>query len=250
MTSLCAALLVSLSAAQAATPVAGPTPSLAPGAILDRIDDLYRADSSHGTLTMKVVTAHWTRALDLELWSKGKDESLIHITAPAKERGTATLKVGPNIWNYLPNVKRVVKVPSSMMGGSWMGSHFTNDDLVKASRMSRDYDVTMDASAPADEIVMTCVPKPSAAVVWGKLVVAVRRADLMPLSIAYYEEHGKLARTLTFTDVTKLGGRQIPAVTRIVPADRPGESTELRYQSLTLGVALPDDLFSLRSLQR
>lgn len=225
-------------------------PALDPKAILDRIDDLYRGDSSHGRLTMKVVTAHWSRTLELEVWSKGKDDSLIRITAPAKERGTATLKAGTNIWNYLPNVQRVVKVPSSMMGGSWMGSHFTNDDLVKASRMSQDYNLSLAPGAPADRIVIDCLPRENAAVVWGKLVATVRRADLMPLSIAYYDEHGKLARTLTFSDVTRLGGRNIPAVTRMVPADKPGEMTEIRYRQLELDVPLPNDLFSLRSLQR
>jgi outer membrane lipoprotein-sorting protein len=244
MMSAWSVLFVSLAHAGAAAP------ALDPAAILDRVDDLYRANSSHGVLTMKVVTSHWSRALELEVWSKGKDESLIRITSPAKERGTTTLKVGANIWNYLPNVKRVVKVPSSMMGGSWMGSHFTNDDLVKVSRMSKDYDVTVDTGAPADRVVLLCTPKENAAVVWGKLVVSVRRADLMPLSIVYYDEHGKLARTLTFSDVTRMGGREIPAVTRMVPADKPGESTEIRYQSLAVDVPLPADLFSLRSLQR
>ncbi len=225
-------------------------PPIDPKAILDRVDDLYRGISSHGQLTMKVVTAHWTRTLELEVWSKGKDDSLIRITAPAKERGTTTLKAGSNIWNYLPNVQRVVKVPSSMMGGAWMGSHFTNDDLVRASRMSQDYNLTVKAGAPADQIVIDCVPKENAAVVWGRLVATVRRADLMPLSIAYYDEHGKLARTLTFADVTKLGGREIPATTRMTPADKPGEMTEIRYQHLELGVPLPNDVFSLRNLQR
>jgi outer membrane lipoprotein-sorting protein len=237
-------VLVAVSAARAA-----PAP-VDPKALLDRVDDIYRGTSSHGQLTMKVVTAHWTRTLGLEVWTKGKEDSLIRITAPAKERGTATLKVGSNIWNYLPNVQRVVKVPSSMMGGAWMGSHFTNDDLVRLSRMSQDYDLTVEAGAPADQIVIDCVPKPNAPVVWGRLVVKVRRADLMPLSIAYFDEHGKLARTLTFSDVSKLGGREIPAVSRMVPADKPGEMTEIRYERLELGVALPDDLFSLRSLQR
>jgi outer membrane lipoprotein-sorting protein len=234
----------------AVAPARGAGPPVDAKAILDRIDDLYRGASSHAQLSMKVVTTHWTRTLELEAWSKGKDDSLIRITAPAKERGTGTLKAGTNIWSYLPNVKRVVKVPSSMMSGSWMGSHFTNDDLVRDSRMSRDYDVSVDPGAPADRVVIAGVPKPSAPVVWGKVVATVRRSDLMPLSVAYYDEHGKLARTLAFSEVSKLGGREIPSVARMVPADKPGEMTEVHYQRLELGVALPDDMFSLRNLQR
>ena len=113
---------------------------LTPGAILDRIDDLYRGKSSHAIMRMAVVTENWTRELELESWSMGKEKSLMRILSPRKEKGTATLKSGKQMWNYLPKVDRVIKIPSSMMGSSWMGSHFTNDDLVKESRMAEDYD--------------------------------------------------------------------------------------------------------------
>ena len=107
--------------------------------MLDKVDDLYRGVSSQGKMTMTIVTAHWTRSLSLEFQSKGKDKSLVRILAPVKEKGTATLRSGNEIWNYLPKVNRVVKLPSSMMSASWMGSHFTNDDLVKQSRFTEDY---------------------------------------------------------------------------------------------------------------
>lgn len=103
------------------------------------MDDLFRGKSSQGLMTMTVVTKHWKRTLTMQWWSKGKDRSLVRILAPKKEAGTATLRVGNDVWNYLPKVKRVIKLPSSMMSGSWMGSHFTNDDLVKESRMADDY---------------------------------------------------------------------------------------------------------------
>ena len=107
--------------------------------ILDNVDDLYRSNASHGILTLSVTTVNWQRTLTLEQWSKGEDKSLIKILKPKKEKGLATLRVDKNMWNYLPKVKRVVKIPSSMMSSSWMGSHFTNDDLVKQSRMTEDY---------------------------------------------------------------------------------------------------------------
>ena len=216
--------------------------------ILDKVDDLYRGSSSHGKLTMKVVTAHWTRELTLEEWSRGKEKSLIRILAPEKEAGTATLKVGADIWNYLPKVNRVVKVPSSMMSGAWMGSHFTNDDLVKSSRMADDFDC---ASAPVPQgLALTCTPKKDAPVVWGRVVVTVRKEDDLPLSIDYFDEDLKPARKLEFSDLRKLGGRTLPMIARMVPSDKPGEMTEIRYEDLAFDVNLPDDLFTLRNLQR
>ncbi|HUU01203.1 MAG TPA: outer membrane lipoprotein-sorting protein [Myxococcota bacterium] len=221
--------------------------------MLEKVDDLYRGNSSYGKMTMKVVTGHWTREMKIEGWSKGKQKSLMRILSPRKEKGTTTLKSGNNIWNYLPKVKRVIKVPSSMMGGSWMGSHFTNDDLIKESRMSDDYDfkTTFEGKRNGEDVVdITCTPKPEAAVVWGKLVVTVRTSDMQPLAVLYYDEDLELARTMTFSEIKEMSGRRIPTVMKMVPADKPAEYTMFRYNEIKFDVPLKDDIFSLRSLQR
>ena len=221
--------------------------------ILDRVDDLFRGDSSRGEMTMKITTAHWSRELSMEFWNMGKDKSLVRILSPKKEKGTATLRSGNEIWNYLPKVRRVIKLPSSMMSASWMGSHFTNDDLVKESRMAEDYtfEVTFEGERDGVRIIeITCTPREDAAIVWGKAVVTVRHDDLMPLSILYYDEDLALARTMTFADFRMLGGRMLPARAEIVPADKPDESTVVIYDKMVFDEVFPDDLFSLRTLQR
>jgi len=200
---------------------------------------------------MTVTTEHWRRSLTLEFWSKGKERTLIRILAPKKEEGTATLKSGNDLWNYLPKVKRVIKLPSSMMSASWMGSHFTNDDLVKESRMTQDYDFSVSFQGRRDGrdvIDITCIPKPDAPIVWGKVVVTVRAADHLPVSVVYYDEDMTLARTMTYGDVRVLGGRTLPARLEMVPADKPTESTVVVYDDITFDVPLPNDTFSLRAL--
>ena len=226
---------------------------LTPKQILDKVDDLFRSRSSHGFGTMTVATAHWKRSLSLEMWSKGKDKSLVRILAPKKEKGTTTLRAGNDIWNYLPKVNRVIKLPSSMMEASWMGSHFTNDDLVKESRMADDYtfEITFVGEDEGEEVVrVTCHPKPEAAVVWGKVVVRARLKDYLPLSIKYFDEDLQLARTMTFSQVSELGGRMLPAVVTMVPEEKPDESTIVRYEKMEFDIGLDDDFFSLRTLQR
>jgi outer membrane lipoprotein-sorting protein len=226
---------------------------LTPKQILDRVDDLFRSQSSHGLATMTVTTAHWKRSLTLEMWSKGKDKSLVRILAPKKEKGTTTLRSGNDIWNYLPKVKRVIKLPSSMMAASWMGSHFTNDDLVKESRMADDYtfEITFRGEVAGDDIVeVTCHPKPEAAVVWGKVLVRARLKDYLPLFVKYFDEDLRLARTMTFSQVSELGGRMLPAVVTMVPEEKPDESTIVRYEKMEFDIGLDDDFFSLRTLQR
>jgi outer membrane lipoprotein-sorting protein len=238
-------------------PVAAAEPTapaeLSARAILDHVDDLFRGDSAHGRAVMTVKTEHWERSLTLEFWSKGKDLSLIRILAPKKEAGTATLKVGNELWNYLPKVKRVIKLPSSMMSASWMGSHFTNDDLVKESRMTVDYDFAITSQGRRDDedvIELTLHPKENAPVVWGKVVVVVRAQDYLPIVVTYYDEDLDLARTLTYRDIRELGGRRLPVTMRMVPADKPDEMTEVTYETIEFDVKLPEDLFSLRELQR
>jgi Outer membrane lipoprotein-sorting protein len=223
-----------------------------PSDIIDRVDRLLRGESSHGIATLEVVTEHWNRSLSMEVWSLGTEYSLVRITSPAKEAGTATLKAQDNIWNYLPKVDRTIKIPASMMMGSWMGSHFTNDDLVKESRLVEDYDIALSFEGDRDgqavwEFKLT--PKPDAPVVWGHIEYRVRKAELMPLWARYYDENGKLIRTLDFSDFKEMGGRLVPAVMNMAPEDKPGESTTIRYEQLEFGIALEPSFFSLQTLR-
>jgi hypothetical protein len=220
--------------------------------IVDRVDRMLRGNSSRGDLVMEIATAHWTRSLEMRVWSLGTAYALVRVTAPAKEAGTATLKVDQEVWNYLPRVDRTIKVPPSLMMGAWMGSHFTNDDLVKESRMIDDYDIAIGFEGDRDGVAVwefTLSPRPTAAVVWGRVVMQVRKADLMPTWSRYYDERGNLMRTMTFSDYRTFGTRLVPAVTVVRPADKPDERTTIRYRDLAFDVKLTPDFFSLRNLQ-
>ena len=220
--------------------------------ILDNVDDLYRSNASHGILTLSVTTVNWQRTLTLEQWSKGEDKSLIKILKPKKEKGLTTLRVDKNMWNYLPKVKRVVKIPSSMMSSSWMGSHFTNDDLVKQSRMAEDYtfSITFEGMNDGKEIIeITCLPNKEAAVVWGKVEVVVYADDYLPLRMTYYDESLLLSRTLEFTNIEMMDGKIIPTMMSMIPTNEPGESTTVKWEEIQFDVTIDDEFFSLRKLQ-
>jgi hypothetical protein len=220
--------------------------------LLDSTDDMQRGESSTATVTMNVKTARWTRSLTMQSWSKGEEKSLIRITAPAKEAGVTTLKVGENIWNYLPKVDRTMKVPAGMMSGSWMGSHFSNDDLVKESRMADDYTYKL-ASKPDDagagNYVVECEATATAAVVWGKVVVTLN-ADKMTEHIQYFDEKGVLIRTMKFSDIKDIGGKQVATRMMLVPEDKPGEFTEIIYDELSFNANVPESMFSLQELKK
>jgi len=221
--------------------------------ILDKIDKMWRGESSTGTYLMKIKTTHWERTLRIKSWTKGLDYTLIRIEYPKKEKGVATLKVENNLWNYLPKIKRVIKVPSSLMMGSWMGSHFTNDDLVKESTLANDYHhrITFEGKREGQEVYeITLLPKEEAAVVWGKIVVVVRQKDLIPLYQEYCDEKEKPVRKMILSDVKKMGGRLLPSNMKVVPYDKPGEFTEIIYGDIVFDMELPDTFFSLRNLKQ
>lgn len=220
--------------------------------LLDGTDDMHRGASSHATVTMKVRTRRWARSLTMESWSEGEDRSLIVIRSPAKEAGMATLMVDDNIWNYLPKVDRTMKVPGSLMGGSWMGSHFTNDDLVKDSRMTDDYTYQIIERPAADgtgQYAVECVPKPDAPVVWGKVVVRLS-IDEAPTEITYWDEKGRLKRTMTFSGYREVDGRLMAGAMRLVPTGKAEEYTEILYDEIEFDVELPPETFTLQGLKR
>ena len=227
--------------------------NISPEKILNNVDDLYRSNASHSILTLSVTTVNWQRTLTLEQWSKGEDKSLIKVLKPKKEKGLATLRVDKNVWNFLPKVKRVVKIPSSMMSSSWMGSHFTNDDLVKQSRMAEDYtfSITFEGMKDGKEIIeVTCLPNKEAAVVWGKVEVVVYADDYLPLRMIYYDEDLLLSRTLEFTNIEMMDGKMIPTMMSMIPTDEPGESTTVKWEEVKFDITIDDNFFSLRKLQQ
>lgn len=223
-----------------AAPLTGPE-------IVDRLDNLYRSASSQGRMSMRISTRHWYRALSLEFWSKGQDRMLIKVLQPAEERGVALLRHGPQAWNYLPKVQRLVTLPLSMLSTSCLGSHFTYEDLVKMRPLSLDYqcDLSFAGTRGGQEVVeVTCRPKPGAPVVWGRITVLASRAHYLPLTVRYYDEDQNLVRVMTFDQVKNLSGRLLPSRLEVVPQDKPGERTVVVYEALTFDLPVSDHLFT------
>ncbi|MAG71289.1 MAG: outer membrane lipoprotein-sorting protein [Acidobacteria bacterium] len=242
-----------LTAAAVALGLVAPQTDLTPKEIIERVDRVMRGDSSHGVSQMNIVTEHWERELVMEMWSMGTDYSLIRVRSPAREAGTATLMADKDIWNYLPKVDRTIKIPTSMMSGAWMGSHFTNDDLVKESQLIEDFDVELTFDGERDGVTVwefRLTPKPEVAVVWGHIDYRVRQSDYMPLWARYFDEDEELARTMRFSEFKDLGGRTVPTVMDVIPADKPNERTRVIYESIEFDIDLDRSFFSLQTLQR
>jgi len=222
-------------------------------ALMRHIDRLWRSDSAQSIMSMTVKTRRYSRRMKMESWAKGKEKSLILIREPKKDRGIATLKVDDNIWNYLPKINRVTKVPASLMSGSWMGSHFTNDDLVRENTYEDEYDsqITFKGERNAKQIVeITSIPKENAAVIWGKVVTVIDKSNMTPVTSAYYNEENDLVRIMYFSQLEQKGERLVPMKMVLQPIDKPDESTIVEYHDIKFDINIDDRVFSIKRLKR
>ena len=238
-------------AAWAAPRPAADSPEFGPW-VMDHIDDMHRGTSSHGVLSMTVKTEHWTRTLSMESWSRGEDYSLVRILEPKKERGTATLKARDDLFTFLSKTGRTIKITGAMLGGSWMGSHFTNNDLVKSSRLADDYTIALTGQGKllgVPQYVFTLTARPDAAVVWGKIEVTVQQEDLLPTREVFYDEEGTAMRALEFGNYKEIGGRTVAGALTMRPLDGSGEYTRVTYDSLEFDVDLPESMFTVQHLK-
>lgn len=248
---LVVAAAVGLSAGGAVIPsgsVAQQPPNV--DALLAHLDDLYRSTSSIARIEIIVTNPRTTRTLRVKAWTRGEEEALILIEAPPREAGTATLRVEENLWNYLPRIARTIRVPPSAMLGSWMGTDFTNDDLVKESSLRKDFTARVDrrSEAPAGWW-LTLDVKPGIVGRWARIEVLVSD-DKLPVEERHFDRKGRLARTMKFDEVKVLGGRRLPSHLWLTPSDTERQKTELRYLEIQFNVTLPDDTFSLSRLER
>jgi hypothetical protein len=221
--------------------------------IVTKAENNIKGHTSQTDMTIEIIRPTWKRSLSLKGWSKGEDYSMSVVTAPAKDAGTVFLKRLKEIWNWVPSIERVVKLPPSMMAQSWMGTDFTNDDLVKASSRIDDYTHkilgdTVIEGRKCWKIEM--IPLPQAAVVWGKLIMFIDQKDYLELRLEFYDEDFKLVNILQCSDVKIMGGRTIPAKMEMIPAGKKGQETVIIYNSAIFDKPIEDSFFTTDNMKK
>ncbi len=221
--------------------------------IIKTAEDKIKGETSHAKIKMVIKTPDYTRELQMESWWEGNKKALIKTIAPKKEAGNKTLKIGNEMWNYLSNTETTIKIPPSMMLQSWNGSDFTNDDLVRESNYSEDYNerlLKVDSLNNLPTWKIELDPKPDAPVVWGKLLYWVSQKDTLPVRIEYYDESGELIRQMEFNQVKKFGSRKIPSLWSMISHTEEGHTTTFELLEAEFDKKLNDNLFSFRELER
>ena len=214
-----------------------------------KLDQLYRFDSSRGKMRMSIKTPHYERELTMRMWTQGRDFALVRILAPRKESGISTLKRENEMWNYLPKIDKTIRIPPSLMAGSWMGSDLTNDDLVRDASWQKDY-MAKKSESQAGEICVQFDAKKDAAVAWDKVIACLDEEALLPTHMDFYDEKDRKARTMIYSDRKMFDGQMLPARLTLKPLLKDGNETVIVYEELEFNVKHKAKLFTLSSLKK
>ena len=221
-----------------------------------RAEGNLRSDSTFfsGRMTVKSPRLARPRVIEFSSWEDGPGKrSFIRIRRPAKDAGTGFLKQHPNLWMYVPRVERTVRVPPSMMSQSWMGSDFSNDDLVRDSSEVADYDhrlLGVDPSQGNGAYVLEYVPHEGVAIVWGRIVAWIDRESGVALRQEFYDEDGQKLRLMVFDDIREQDGRQVPHRWTLTPLDKEGHETLIEVMEIRFDPDFDDSVFSRRNLEK
>lgn len=221
--------------------------------IVKTADARMRGKTSQALITIQTVRPGWTREMKVKTWMKGTDLAMILIQSPAKERGIVYLKRRKELWNWLPSLEKIIKLPPSMMSQSWMGTDFTNDDLVKESSIVFDYTHQLIGDtviAERDCYQVRMLPKPEAAVVWGQLIVCIDKKDYLELHTRFYDEEGTMVNSMNAYDIKKMDNRTIPTRFEMIPADKPGRKTVMIYEQVFYDRPMDDGFFTTEQMKQ
>ena len=221
--------------------------------IVKKANELTLGKTSKGINKMTLVRPDWTREVSMKVWSKGTDYYMILITSPAREKGQVFLKRKNEMWNWVPSIGKMIKIPPSMMSQSWMGSDFTNDDLLRESSIVNDYFHKIIGSEIIDNFEcykIELVPKPEAAVVWGKIIVWISKEKYYTLRAEYYDETDELLNIQESSDIKKMGDRTLPTKMTMMPTDKPGNQTILELIKVEFNTQINDNFFSQQNMKK
>ncbi len=222
--------------------------------IVKHADDKMRGEkSSYSVMSMTVVRPTWERTVNFKSWSKGTELSMVLITAPAKDQGQAFLKIKQEMWNWNPLINRMIKLPTSMLSQGWMGSDYTNDDLLNQRSIVTDYSHKI---LGEEQIVgelcykIELIPKEDAPVVWGKIIMWISKKDYLSLKVEYYDEDAYLVKTELGKELKTINGRYIPTTFELIPADEEGNKTVIRIQDIQFNIPIEDSFFSQQNMKK
>lgn len=220
--------------------------------IVQQADEKMRGTTMQTEMIIKTIRPAWTREMQCKTWMKGNELAMILISSPARDKGICFLKRKKEVWNWMPSLERTIKLPPSMMTQSWMGTDFTNDDLVKESSVVEDYIHTVKGDTIIQNrncYIIQMIPKPETAVVWSMVIVCIDKKDFLELHSRFYDEDGQLINTMNCYDIKLMHDRVIPTRFEMIPADKKGHKTIMIYNNIQYNIPIADNFFTVEKMK-
>ncbi len=221
--------------------------------IVKKADEKMQGLSNYAVMTIKIIRPTWQREMKMRSWSLGTEYSMIIIDEPKKDKGMVFLKRKKEIWNWIPSIDKSIKLPPSMMMQNWMGTDFTNDDLVKQSSIVVDYTHSLIGDSTIQDLdcyKIELIPNDNAPVVWGRIVIFIDKNEYMQMRTEFYDEDGFMINLMNFYDVKEMGGRVIPTTMEMIPVDSPDKKTLMIYESIEFDIDISEDYFTTQKMKR
>jgi len=217
--------------------------------IMKKVDENVRGKNIYMQMNMSITSLGHKRTMKMQTWAQGSKKSFVKTIYPPKDRGITFLSLDNQMWQYIPKIERIIKIPPSMMLQNWMGSDITNDDMVKQSSIVDDYDATI-LKREANIVTIQLVPKEDAAVVWGKIISQINTTNYTNVKDVFYDEDGLQVRTFTYEKVKKFGKYYIPTYWKITPSDKKGQYTEIIIEDVKYDTKISEQYFKKSALKR
>ncbi len=217
--------------------------------IIQKLDNNIRGKNIYMKISMRVVSLNHERSMKLENWSQGNKKSFVKVLYPPKDKGITFLSLGNQMWQYVPKIERIIKIPPSMMLQNWMGSDITNDDVVKQSSIVEDYNAKI-IKRDGDLVTLELIPKEDAPVVWGKVIINVDTRTYTSTKDIFYDEEGKEVRFFLYENVKKFGEYYLPTYWRVQPSDKQNKFTEIILDEVVYDKEISEQYFKKSALKR
>ncbi|MGL1888598.1 MAG: outer membrane lipoprotein-sorting protein [Reichenbachiella sp.] len=224
-----------------------------PADLIQKSIDKQNGKSSEGVMEMTIVRPRYSRTIEMKSWGMGNDYFMIYVTAPARDKGQVFLKRKTDMWNWIPTVSRMIKLPPSMMGQSWMGSDFSNDDLVKVNSLVVDYSHKLLGTETVEGLIcykIELIPDPTSSIVWGKVHLWVSKDDYYQMKAEYFDEDMELITMMEASEITQFDDRKLPAKMVMTPVNKPGNQTIIVNKNLKFNSDLNESFFSQQNMKR
>jgi len=221
--------------------------------IVIKMDNKLQGNSNKSEMTMSIIRPKYTRTVEFKSWSLSRDYFMTIVTAPAKDKGQVFMKFKTEMWSFTPSINRMIKLPPSMMSQGWMGSDYSNDDLVKQSSIINDYTHTLLTDESIDGKLcykIEMIPNETANVVWGKVITWIEKENYLSLKSEYYDEEGYIVRSELGKEIKEFDGRLLPSIIEIIPADEPENKTVITIISIDFDIDISESFFSQQNMKR